>query len=253
MGMQAGETGREMNGLCGTVLRSTAAGLWEVQLDDNELGSTVHASLANMQPLAVSWAERARSAYVWASAMNELLWQCSDDEWQAEKSDYVARWGQEAFDEDDYAHYRGGLPSKLLHERKALAYNDEELQPAIKRREHLFCSVFECAGLDGDAFLESARILMMLGVPTFKSYEIIASDYLLVDDSEWLHWFATACDSFVAWTDAHAGNDPPTRMINFADPMSPPTETSTSMLTKPVLPAFGDGIFLWRVKFCVAL
>ena len=178
-----GLEGEAMNGQYGTVISwRDASECWEVQLDDHKLGATIDVVQANVQLLKMSWAERSRSAKVWATVRQEQLQLHSDEELLQAKNGYIARHGQEAFEEDDDP--PGRIPLALVRKPKAMDFNEQVILPAIENRESLFLFYFQRAvrasctlvaphrslssacermrpprapqGLDGDSFLASA-------------------------------------------------------------------------------------------------
>ena len=133
------ESQPQLNGMHGTVISwLVSSGRWEIQLDDRALGKTVNAKPPNVQHLEASWAERSRGATVWANVRGKQLQTHSDAELLQAKSDYVASFGQDAYDE--YA--AGSLAHTLLNEEKARDFYEKEMQPAIDRREQLFLDLF---------------------------------------------------------------------------------------------------------------
>ena len=70
-----------------------------------------------------------------------------------------------------------------------------------------------------------------------------------LDDEDWIKWFCQACECWFQWMDKFSSNNPPTLFASLASREMLRDDTvglSVSDDARPLLPAFGAGMFFYR-------
>lgn len=74
-------------------------------------------------------------------------------------------------------------------------------------------------------------------------------EFFELDDEDWIKWFHEACKCWLEWMDNFSSNNPPTQFASLASRELLRDDTlglSVSDDARPLLPAFGAGMFFCR-------